>query len=64
MEVTGLEPVMPVCKTEVFPIKLYLLLILFLIFIIKKYILILQPQVPLRLPCYDFVSITNPADVS
>jgi len=25
----------------------------------QKKIQILQPQVPLRLPCYDFISVTN-----
>ena len=25
---------------------------------------VIQPQVPLRLPCYDFTPVTNPAVVS
>lgn len=44
----GLEPMSAVCKTAILPTKLRA----------QKTILI-QPQVPLRLPCYDFASVTN-----
>jgi hypothetical protein len=44
----GFEPISTACKAIILPSELRA----------KKNLI--QPQVPLRLPCYDFASVTNP----
>lgn len=50
MDATGVEPVSIVCKTIVLPLN-------YATFIRTKSLL--EQQVPLSLPCYDFIQITT-----